>query len=154
MTVLRLSENRYCMPASNITDPDPESIHREVQRLQRWGLIQWARQPGDSQRIYHITATGRRFLGDCTFIETSNSFNEFLGFTFAIKDFDVLEKSSLVRIIHKRRAFVYRIIGKIKKSQSGLGRTENARQLALQYHLHRFQGELRWLDDIMRSQGS
>ncbi|MFZ5889191.1 MAG: hypothetical protein ACOYYF_17235 [Chloroflexota bacterium] len=154
MTIQQLSEYRKYMPIQAPVDTNSVDVNREMQLLQRWGLIKWVRQPGGFERIYHITEVGRRFLKDCIFIESINLFEEYHGFASSLTMLDVLEKDQRSQFIKKRRGLVYKIIGKIKKSQSVLGKKEKARQLFLQYHLHRLQGELRWLEDIIGSQGA
>lgn len=153
MTIQQLSEYRNSTPIWGPVEANSGSVYREVKILQHWGLIRWARQRGEIQNIYHITEAGRKFLRDCILIETSNRFDENRGFTSVVTISDIMEKNKRSQYINERRVFVRTTIGRIKKSKSLLGKREKARQLLLQYHLHRFQGELRWLDEINGSQG-
>lgn len=135
-------------------DADLASIDRDVRFLQRWGLIQWARQQQDIHRIYHITEMGRRFLKDCILIESNRFFEEYRGFTSVATILDLPGKNERNQYINMRRAFINKMIGELRKSQSVLGKKERARGLLIQYHLYRLQGELGWLRDISGSQGA
>lgn len=135
-----------------VKEADPGSIERVITLLQRWGLIQWASQREASDRIYHITEMGRRFLKDYFLIEGSRFFEEYRGPASAAL-LDTLEKKGRSQYINTHRTFIQRMIGRIRKSQSTL-KKEKARALLLQYHLYRLQGELVWLRGISDSQGS
>ncbi|GJQ36616.1 MAG: hypothetical protein JETCAE01_26260 [Anaerolineaceae bacterium] len=154
MTVQQLSEYRNFTSNLEWAEVNPEGIYREMQLLQRRGLIKWIRNPGDTKRIYHITETGRQFLRDYLLIEINSLLEEHREFTLVVNALDILDKSKQRQITNRRRVFVNKIIRKIKKTQALLDKRERTRQLLLQYYLYRFQGELRWLEDIIGSQGS
>ncbi|HMM97393.1 MAG TPA: hypothetical protein PKC99_00160 [Anaerolineales bacterium] len=154
MTVQQLSEYRKFTSNFEWAEVNSEGIYREMQLLQRRGLIKWIRNPGDLKRIYHITETGRQFLKDYLIIEINSSMEEHRDFALVVNALDILEKSKQRQIVNRRRLFVNKIISKIKKTQALLNKREKTRQLLLQYYLYRFQGELRWLEDINGSQES
>ena len=148
MTKQQLSEYLRFIQVLGPAEANSGNIDREIRLLQCWGLIKWAHSRSDIERIYHITEVGRRLLRDYLLIEANNLFEEYRGFTSVITTSDILEKSKRNFYIKRRRDFIYHIIGKLKKSQFSLRKRERARHLLLQYHLYRFQGELRWLDGI------
>lgn len=154
MTSQQLSEYRKFTSNLEWAEVNSEGIYREIQRLQRQGLIKWIRNPGDLKRIYHITEAGRQFLREYLLIEINSLMEEQRDFTLVVNALDILEKSKQRQIINRRRVFVNKMISRIKKTQALLDKREKPRQHLLQYYLYRFQGQLRWLEDIIGSQGA
>lgn len=154
MTSQQLSEYRKFTSNLEWAEVNSEGIYREIQRLQRQGLIQWIRNPGDLKSIYHITEAGRQFLRDYLLIEINSLMEEHRDFTLVVNALDILEKSKKRQLVNQRLVFVNKIISKLRKMQLLLDKREKTHLLLLQYYLYRFQGELRWLEEINGSHGA
>lgn len=154
MTVTQLDGYRLLTPDFQWVHLDVDHMHRDMNFLQRRGLIKWERNPGETARIYSITDEGRRLLREYLLAETNIFDGMCLDFSLILNAFDVLNRDERTLVVTRRYAALQRKIDGLKEYQNTLDVTNTARLSILEYYLHRLQDELKWMNGLKGSRNS
>ena len=151
MSLSQLDDYRFLTPDFQWAQLDVDLMHRDMHFLQRRGLINWERNPGEITRIYSITDEGRQLLREYLLAETNTFDVMYLDFSLILNALDVLNRDERVLVVTRRCAVLQREIDELKKYQSTFDETDIARLSILEYYLQRLQAELIWMNGLKGS---
>lgn len=151
MTLSQLDDYQFLTPDFRWVQLDVNHMHRDMNFLQRRGLLRWERHPGEIARIYSITDEGRQLLRGYLLAETNTFDVMYLDFSLILNALDVLNQDERVLVVTRRGAVLQREIDELKEYQNTLDENDTARLSILEYYLHRLQDDVKWINGIKDS---